>query len=296
MWCKGDKTALSILIQPFSLTQNWWDHICTRTALSRSLFKWCRLNLLGIACTTLTETTLGHYPNPRSYGFNASSHHTSVDSSQMWWSLQRALSGNDNYMLMWDQQDLKLYRFERSCHRVTSSSCCPLHEKRSVQSVPNPDMIIVELLENIMMAEEVSDMTAEQWDCWDVKYQQRQACWALKHSENWEAKTKRAGHWSMNGRLRCASRYGYCASGHNNTSTPKQMFSVWSVWHSVNNCVAADPYSGGQYEHGAQAVVRTSHQTLIQMLCWLTFQIPNELWKTWVYRFVNTEYILTMFI
>lgn len=154
-------------------------------------------------------------------------------------------------------------------------SCCPLHEKRLALSIPNPDMITLELLENIMMAEEVSDMSTEQWDCWDVKYQQRQACWALKHSENWEAKTKRAGHWSMNGRLRCANRHGYCASGHNNTSTPKQMFSVWSVWHSVNNCVVAGPYRGGRYEHGAQAVVWTSHQTLIQMLCRLTLNVKS---------------------
>lgn len=88
------------------------------------------------------------------------------------------LSGNENYLLMWDQQGLKLCQTldKRSCHQVTLSSCCPLHEIRWVLSIPTPDMIIVELLENIMTAEEVFDMTAEQWDCWNVKYQQRQAC------------------------------------------------------------------------------------------------------------------------
>lgn len=66
------------------------------------------------------------------------------------------------------------------------------HEIRSVWSIPNPDMIIMELSGNIMMAEDVFDTTVEQWNCWNVKYQQRQACWLLKHSENWEAKSKRS--------------------------------------------------------------------------------------------------------
>lgn len=163
---------------------------------------------------------------------------------------------------MWDQRDLKFCQFKRSCHRVTSSSCCPQHEIRSVLSIPIPDMIIVEILEDIMMAEEVSDMTAEEWDCWDVKYQQRQACWALKHSENWEAKTKRAGHWSMNGGKGVPTDMDTVLLVTMTLYTQANVFCLVRMELCKQLC-RSWLLQRGKYGHCTHAVVWTSHQLLI---------------------------------
>lgn len=79
--------------------------------------------------------------------------------------------------------------------------------------------------------------TMKMWECgkpnhrsddyWGISWAGRKIrlSWSLDHEQGGKGVPK--GH-------------RYCLSAHNST-TPKQMFSVWSVWDSVNNCVVVGP-------------------------------------------------------